>query len=342
MKRVIVLATSMLFVASLALAQNYVHLTRVIEIDNVSAAAVALSDSGDIYYGQFNGTASKLVQLDGILTGGNYNSGFATNTVSTETKTPAGRGIDDIAIDSTGNIYISGTGSGTADTILKKFGPEPTHTVLWEMGAGGLTGGEELRINGIEILDGTTLLIGKAFTTLGFKSLATGANSLADVTGGVNYQRGFAFNSSNNDIYAGKNGDSKDSSLTLWSGGTPAAPAGYAATPDLLPGTGINTPFGVATQALAYIPGDNKLVISDKVEIGARIYSITGSGAGTTFNSLQLLEGMTANEYVGITGIAANTVGGKKFIVVSGGNGTNFVIDVYVEAPSSEELWMQY
>lgn len=354
MKRILFLTLALAGMMAYSFAQNYVFLTRVNEADNVSVGAVALSDSGDIYYGQFNAAASKVVQLNDILTGGNYNPGFATNTVSTETKiATAGRGLNDIKIDSSGNVYISGTGDNAANTILKKFGPEPTHSVLWEMGAGALTGGEEVRINGIEILDGSTLLIGVAFNNLGFKSLATGANTIANVSAGAIYQRSFALNTANNDIYVGRNGDPGNdpnrTSLNLMSGGTPAAPASYTATSYLLPQTG--TPpeqaFGVATQALDYIPGDNKLVISDKLEAGARIYSITGSGAGTTFNSLQLLDGEVANEYSGITSLAYNTIGGKKFIVVGANIGVapdpiTYVVDIYIEAPTAEDLWMQY
>ncbi|GAB4322624.1 MAG: hypothetical protein Kow0059_17750 [Candidatus Sumerlaeia bacterium] len=346
MKKMSCLSVLFILLAAAAFAQNYVHLARVNVQDNQILGGVALKSDGDIYYVTFADVNSKLVQLDGILAGGVFNDVWTTNTVSTETKiTTAQRGLNDIEIDSSGNVYISGTGNAATDTILKKFGPEPTHTVLWEMGQGALTGTQEVRHNGIEILDGTTLLIGTTWGSLGFKNLSDGMNSFANVTGGSIFQRAFAINTSNNDIYAGKNGNFVDTALNLWSGGTPGAPATYAATNDLLPGIGVNTQFGVATQPVEYVPGDNQLLIADKVEHGVRIYNISGSGASTTFTEVQFLDGANpavTNEYGGVNGVSYNEVSGKKFIVVGATIGSQWIIDVFTLAPTSEELWMQY
>jgi hypothetical protein len=293
-----------------------------------SLGGVALADNGDVYYVTFGAASSLLVHIPSAVPALATNP--TTGTVVSTESLPSGRGLNDVEVDAAGNVYINGTGGAAADTVLKKFGPAPAHTLAWSMQA--LDAAEQVRINGIGLMDADTLAISKAWNIVAWKNTSDGLNKSTEVSGGGNYQRSLALNTANNDIYAGKNGASTDSSLKVFSGGSLTNLTGYTFAAENFLNLGWSSAFGGATQAVAYDAANNRLVAADipdsaaspaDTTVGARIYNITGSGAGTNFSEVQFIAGREASayKYAGITGVSAKriTTGTKQvdFLAVS-------------------------
>lgn len=326
-----------------------------------SLGGVALADNGDAYFVTFNAATSLLVHIPSAIP--NLANDTATTTVVSTEVLPGGRGLNDVEVDAAGNVYINGTGAGTADTVLKKFGPAPTHTLLWSMQA--LDAAEQLRINGIGIIDADTLAVSRAWNIVAWKNTSDGLNKSTQVSGGGNYQRSLALNTTNNDIYAGKNGAFSASSLKVFTGGSPSNLTGYTFAAENFVNLGWSSEYGGATQAVAYDAANNRLVAADLPDsaaspadtvVGARIYSITGSGAGSSFTEVQFIDGREASayKYAGITGVSAKriTTGTKQvdFLAVSvtvdtdGDGGTTTdrftAVDIWAVFPTAVADWM--
>jgi hypothetical protein len=346
------LAFAVLF-APATYAAGYVYAGNV-DVPNETLGAVALTDSGDIYYVTFAGATSNFVFVDNAI-GGLADDSYTTTLISTEVL-PSGRGLNDVEVDATGNIYISGTGTAGADTVLKKFGPAPTHTELWSMQS--LAAGEQIRHNGIELIDADTLAISEAWNNIRFKNTSDGLNKAGPVTGGSSYQRSLAFNPTNNDIYVGKNGSSVSSCLKVFSGGSPTTLASYAlALDNLLDPYGNNTTFGSATQAVDYDNNNGELIVADNNDQatsgrdpnqGARIFTVSGTGASAVFTEVQAIIDRNSVIYNNCYGISYARVGSVDYLALAvqldpdstPGNGDEFwSIDVYGIPPAGVTDW---
>ncbi len=335
-------------------AAGYVYVGNVDTPPAETLGAVALTASGDIYYVTFADATSNFVFVDNAIAGLADDS-YTTSLVSTEVL-PGGRGLNDIEVDDAGNIYISGTGGDAPSTVLKKFGPAPTHTLLWSMQA--LAGAEQIRHNGIEIIDADTLAISQSWNAILFKNTSDGLTKAGPVSGGSSYQRALAFNPTNNDIYVGKNGGSVSSCLKVFSGGSPASLGTYAlALDDLLAPYGVNTAFGTATQAVDYDNNNGELILADDKDQatvspdltqGARIFTVTGTGASTVFTEVQSILARGAITYNNCYGISYARVGSVDYLALAvqldpdgtPGNGDeSWSIDVYGIPPAGVTDW---
>jgi hypothetical protein len=343
MQRYFLIGILMIAMAIPAVAQQYEYYGTIIpSATQTSMGGVALKSDGNLYYVTFS-TGSELMYVQNAVSG----APAKTYTIGSVATLPmaAGRGLNDIEVDSSGNVYVSGTGSAAADTQLVKYGPAPTHTQLWSMTSLGAA--DQIRHNGIELI-GSDLVISEGFSTLTFKNPADGTNRGVSVTGGTTYQRSLAYNPSNDDIYAGKNGNYVSSILNVFSGGSPSNPSAYAQVlNNLLPDMGQNTQYGTGTQPIDFDAVNNQLIAADADDqavtgdtTGVRIYDVAGSGASTTFTEAQYIPSAG-----NVLGISHAVVDEEDFIAFCAATSaipdSSYVIELY-NIPSGVGSWNQY
>ncbi len=330
-------------------AEDYVYYGTVIPGNpDKSFGGVALKSTGDLYYVTFeNATGSELVFVSNAIPGC-LSATYAIDYITTESAfADGGRGLNDVELDADGNIYISGTGASAASTVLKKFSAAPAHAQLWTS--------NDIRHNGIAVISSDVLAIAEAWNRIAWKKTSDGtAEGTAFVSGGTSYGRSLAFNSQNNDIYVGRNGGFNLSALRVYSGGSPTNLSGYAmALDNQLPTLGINSEWGVATQAIAYDGINNQLVAADIRDVdggdlhqGIRIYDIAGTGATTVFTEAQFFNGSVipgrSGQYYNILGVSYAQVSGVDFIAITASHDGVFVIDILSRGGSSVGIWDLY
>ncbi len=332
-------------------ARDYVYYGTVeVEDPSETPGGVALKADGDLYYVTFNVADSHFVYVQNAVPGC-LNGTYTRQTISTEVL-PAGRGLNDIDLDSAGNIYISGTGNDAASTVLKKFSAAPAHTEVWSA--------IDLRINGIELMNENVLAVSETWNNINWKNTSDGQNTGTQVSGGSNYQRSLALNTLNNDIYVGKDGDFSLAALKIFSGGSPSDLASYALVADnLLSSLGCNTQYGVACQPVDFDPNNNQLIAADIYDQdtspsrdpyeGVRFYDISGSGSGTSFIEDQFIDGSGIpgkDAYYNIYGVSYAKIGELDYLAVAvkGETTLTFRIDIFYRPPPAlaVKYWTGY
>lgn len=351
MKKLFLLTVILLLALSNAIGVDYQYYGSItLTTPNISLGGVALKADGNLYFVHFGANASDFVYVDNAVPGC-LTDAYTQTVISTE-NLPTGRGLNDIDLDSAGNIYISGTGGNAEESVLKKFSAAPAHAEVWSS--------NDVRHNGIEVLTDDILVIGEVWNKIGFKKTSDGtAEGTASIAGGDNYGRSVTFNSSNNDIYMGRNGNSTLDALKIFSGGSPTNLASYALALDhQLSTLGNSTATASATQANDYDWNNNELLAADAYDQavppndtnqGLRIYSIAGSGASTVFTEIQYFDGSTISgrpgQYGNVYGVSYNRIDGKDYIAIAGSYGgppaTN-VIDILVRPGSAVADWNLY
>jgi len=346
MKKVWIALLMVMCFVGLAAAQDYLYYGTLMPIDGgESPAGVALKSDGDLYYVTFNAASSDLVYVQDAV-GCCQGDPCTSSVVSTETL-PTGRGLNDVDLDSAGNIYINGTGSSGADTVLKKFSAAPAHTEVWSA--------TDERINGIELMNDDILAVSVAWNKIKFKSTSDGVTSStsSEVSGGSNYQRSIALNPGNNDLYVGKNGANSLAALKVFSGGSVDNASGYSlALDNQLATLGVNSLYGVATQPVCFDGNNGQLIAVDKRDElndayqGVRIYNVSGTGGSSVFTEAQYIDGSTApgrtSQYYSVGGVAYAEIGGLDFIAIAATYGPDYVIDIFRRPPTSVDDWHLY
>ncbi len=237
--------------------------------------ALAADSSGGIYNVTFDSTNSRAVYIANPLS-----DTPTSQVITTASDFPVSRGLQGIAVDSSGNVYASGDTGGA--TWVKKFGAAPSFTE-----DSGFTIGSTTRLLGCDLLSDNVLGC-VSFAGIEFFNTSNGTQTAA-VTGGVNYQRDLAFNSSNNDLYTAYNNSTGSNSCSLWSGGTPASPASYSFTKaDLVT---IGSVASLGSQGIEYDARNGRLLIANKTDQRLDIYTISGSGSGASVNLFQSIDG---------------------------------------------------
>ncbi len=270
------LLCAIMVLGSIAFGQPFVFQQEFTTDPDNSPYAIAADSSGGIYYATFEDASSRVVYVADPI-----NNPSSQVVVTTAIGFPLWRGLQGIAVDSSGNVYVSGdTGSAT---WVEKFGPAPTFTP-----DAGFTIGSTSRLGGCDLLSDSVLGC-VSWDGIQFFNTSNGTQ-IAAITGGTNYQRDLAFNSSNNDLYAAYNTAPPDTnSCSLWSGGTPASPASYSFIKNDLVTIGSIASLG--SQGIEYDARNGRLLIANKLSQGLDIYTISGSGAGTLVSLFQSIDG---------------------------------------------------
>jgi len=315
---------------------------------------VALKSNGDLYYVTFDNPDSILAYVSNAIPGV-LTSAYTVSTISAETGfTDTDRGLNDIDLDSAGNIYISGTAAGGNFSVLKKFSAAPAHTLVWSQPI------SDVRSNGIDVISDDILAVGTDFDSLAWKKTSDGTQ-YAPKSGpfGDYYGRSISINTTNNDIYMGRNGNNVLDGLKIIYGGTPSNLSGYTSFLDhQLATIGESEIWGWAMQPIDYDFNNNELIAADVYDAGAladpvqgvRIYSISGSGASTIFTQLQFFDGSTipsrTGQYVNVFGVSYNRIGGKDYLALAIGYGTitttTYAIDILVRSGTGIGEWDMY
>lgn len=342
MPRYLMIGIVILAMAMPAMAQYQYYGTIIPSATQTSMGGVALKSNGDLYYVTFS-TSSELMYVQNAVSGAPSKT-YTISSVAT-LPMPSGRGLNDIEVDASGNVYVSGTGSAPGDSQLVKYGPAPTHTQLWSMLS--LAAEQQIRHNGIELI-GSDLAISQAWNAITFKNPDDGTNRGVSVSGGSSYQRALAFNSINDDIYAGKNGNNVTSILKVFSGGSPTNTSAYAmALDNLLSDMGQSTAFGTATQPIDFDAGHSQLIACDADDqqvlgdtVGVRIYDVAGSGASSSFTEAQFIPAPG-----NVLGISHAQVGGVDYIAFCAATSaipdSSYVIELY-NIPAGVGSWNKY
>lgn len=284
------LLCAIMVLGSIAFGQPFVFQQEFVTGTDNHPYAIAADSSGGIYYATFQDASSRVVYVADPM---NNPSSLVVITIATDF--PLWRGLQGIAVDSSGNVYVSGD-TGIA-TWVKKFGPAPTFTP-----DAGFTIGSTSRLGGCDLLSDNVLGC-VSWSGIEFFNTSNGTQ-IAAVTGGVDYQRDLAFNSSNNDLYTAYNNSTASNSCSLWSGGTPASPASYSFIKDDLVTTGSIASLG--SQGIEYDARNGRLLIANKASQGLDIYTISGSGAGTLVSLFQSIDG--ADSTGGVIGSIGDSV----------------------------------
>jgi hypothetical protein len=352
MKRKLFMCLLLLALAGTALGIDYVYYGTVVPTDPTKVlGGVALKSNGNLYYVTFDNLTSILAYVANAIPGVKTST-YTVSTISTETGIPdTGRGLNDIDLDSAGNIYIFGTAAAGNPSILKKFNAAPAHTEAWSQPISGV------RANGIDVISNDILAVGINYNALAWKNTSDGLQYAANsVTFGDMYGRSIALNTLNNDIYMGRNGSFALNALKVIYGGTPTNLSGYASVLDhQLAGLGDGNEWGFAMQPIDYDTNNNQLIAADCYDEtsgdtmqGVRIYSIAGSGATTVFTELQFFDGSTipghTGQYTNVYGVSSNRIGGKDYLALAIGYGTpaTYAIDILVRPSPGVGDWDMY
>lgn len=276
MRKSLGLLCIIIILGSIAFGQSFVF-HHEFDTDYSVPYALAADSSGGIYYVTFQASTSRAVYVADPLT-----NPSSQVVITTATDFLSGRGLQGVAVDSSGNVYVSGD---TEATWVKKFGPAPSFTE-----DSGFTIGSTTRLLGCDLLSDNVLAC-VFFGGIEFFDTSNG-DRITSVTGGQIYQRDLAFNSNNNDLYVAHNGNYMSSSGSLWGGGNPASPASYAfVKADLVSIGGVSTELGVGTHGVEYDARNGRLLIANKADQQLDIYTISGSGAGSSVNLFQSIDG---------------------------------------------------
>ena len=352
MKRKLFMCLLLLTLACSALGIDYVYYGSVVPSDPAkNLGGVALKSNGDLYYVTFDSATSILAYVANAIPGVKT-SAYTVSTISTETGIPdTGRGLNDIDLDSAGNIYICGTAASGSPSILKKFNAAPVHTEVWSQSI------SDVRTNGIDVISNDVLAVGTNFNVLAWKKTSDGTQYAANsVAFGDMYGRSISLNTTNNDIYMGRNGNSVLDGLKVIYGGTPSNLSGYTNVLDhQLATNGAGSLYGFAMQPIDYDTNNNELIAADIYDDGladtiqgVRIYGITFSGASTVFTQLQFFDGSTipgrSGQYVNVFGISSNRIGGKDYLALAIGYGAPaaYAIDILVRPSAGLGDWDMY
>ena len=352
MKRKLFMCLLLLALACTALGIDYVYYGTVIPSDPTKElGGVALKSNGDLYYVTFTNPNSNLAYVANAIPGVKT-SAYTVSTISTETGIPdTGRGLNDIDLDSAGNIYICGTAASGNPSVLKKFSAAPAHSLVWSQSI------SDVRINGIDVISNDILAVGINFNALAWKNTSDGTQYAANsgVFGDL-YGRTIALNTTNNDIYMGRNGNGTLDGLKVIYGGSPTNLSVYTNVLDhQLATIGDSYIYGFAMEPIDYDTNNNQLIAADVLDEmsadaiqGVRIYSITGSGASTVFAQLQFFDGSTipgrSAQYYNVYGVSYNRIGGKDYLALAIGYGAPaaYAIDILVRPSAGLGDWDMY
>lgn len=256
----------------------------------VGPTGIDVDASGGLYFVTFQGGTSGAAYIADPIGAPGVISEFASPTVFV-----GGRGLQDIEVDSVGNVYICGDNGSGAAAVVRKYGPAPTFTADATFNAA--TAANIRRHSGITLL-GDGVLGASVTTAQDYVFYNTVDGSDAQVLAGMGadtFQRDPTFNPDTNDIYQSYNTGSNTDFISVISGGTPSSLAGYTEVLNNLVSSALPQP-NIAALGTDYYPAENLLLVRDAstAAVGkVHLYLVTGSGASTSVTLHQTIDAST-------------------------------------------------
>lgn len=248
---------------------------------------LAVDSNGGLYFATFDGPASDVYYIADPV--GAHASVVKTGNAAFAAF-PAGRGIQGLSVDASGNLYATGDTGTAGASVVAKLGPPPNFTA----DAGFAPNGTGRRWLGNTILsDGLVALF--QFNSINIVNANTGAQLAGlylDNTS--NYQRDGVVNPATMDIFITRNGANAIGGLVQWSGGTPSTLGAYARTTiSFLSNLADSSVYGNAGQGIGFFAPRSWLMVNNQTtdNEGIDVYSISGAGASATATFVQHIDG---------------------------------------------------
>lgn len=240
-------------------------------------SVITADSTGAIYYGDFGSRTVYKVADPIAATAG----GVIADVVFADLSSLAwgsGRGLQGIAVSTTGDVFISGdNGGGTPQGFVRKYSSVGSEDTSFT----GTVDPLNLRSEGCALLSDDTLAIA---TFGGIEFLATADASQAGYTaasGAPNYTREISYNPTDNIIYPTRNGNNSAVKIAgSYAGGTAAA-GGYTFTAaDLIATGAIDSLYGTATSHGSFDDDTDRFfsVENDAAVVDVTVWSVTNSG----------------------------------------------------------------
>ncbi len=276
-------------------AQTYVY-EGLIDLDTTGPLALAGDAAGNLYAVTFvtGATGGSLIYIEDpiseIDTSGDFPDDPSGVEVFDVDGWPSGRGLMGVAVDSTGNVYVSGDDG--AGTFIVKLSPAPDFDEITDFDASGIG----TRIGGVTLMN-DDIIVAVAFGSLLFIDTEDGS-LLETASGAPNFQRSVAYNPADEVFYPFSNGaDSAVMVRGYFSGGSATDLGGFGFTADEMISDGaVDSQFGGATQHGFFDTVSGRLISADTQDNDTgvrqtRIWDV--SGDGTTLTLAQAVDADT-------------------------------------------------
>ncbi|MCX7765393.1 MAG: hypothetical protein N2246_01635 [Candidatus Sumerlaeia bacterium] len=281
---------------------------------------LAVNSSGGLFYATFDAGNSKVYYIADPINDPNT---VVTISSSAFTDFPTGRGLQGVAVDSSGNLYACGDKGSGVPAAFKKFNP-PSFTEDSTF-APDMTGVRILGCANFESGD-RKYIATNTFNSIRFYDAIDGSYDGAHYTDNLpSYQRDIAINTNNWDIFTSRNGANTVGSVCLFTGGSPNNLNGYSrVTTTFITNTERSSTYGTAAHGIGFYAPDNLLFVGNKGtenptdNVGQLdIYQITGTGSGASATLITSITGLESGTQLGeaMDAVMFNYPSGKRLFI---------------------------
>lgn len=266
---------------------------------------MAINSLGHLVYGTFSGPNSALILIeDPDAAVGNEND--LSSTITVNNGFAAGRGYQTISVGPNDILFASGdTGNAAIANIwaFGRVGEAPYYSEITSF-ANNATAANAGRRSSVAVVstEGDGLLITSGFS-IGHYFNFSGNLVGSPLTGGSNYIREIVYNSTDNVLYALRNGNNSNNMIDYyWTGINPTTGGGTFVASTLIDDGASNSGTGTAAQNGFYFAEQNQLVTLDgtvniggeRVQPQVRVWDLNENG--TSVSLAYAIDGISETE----------------------------------------------